>query len=238
MKSRVPVVIGERQPEIEEVFRHTAATVGADLNYADDTYQVTSEERGLSVYQHGKAILNGVILDLKGPFQLRNLPGVLKTLAIARNQGFVISDDQVRQGLAQVVSLTGIKGRWQTLSEEPKVICDTGHNAAALKVTVAELRRLCEGVLHLVLGFVNDKDINGMLEVLPKEAHYYFCSATVPRSMDAQELADIAKTFGLIGCSVTDPNEALTAARRKANPEDLIFIGGSTFVVAELHDLA
>ena len=237
IKAQVPVVIGERQPEIEDVFRQVAVTIGADLYYADEAYQITSQEKGLSVYQHGKETLKNLVLDLNGPFQLRNLPGVLKTLAIAKDLGFSITDDQLRQGMAGVVGLTGIKGRWQTLYEQPKVICDTGHNTAALKVTVAELGRLCEGVLHMVLGFVNDKDINGMLEVLPKQAHYYFCSATVPRSMDAQELATMAKSFGLIGRSISDPNEALAAARKQASPNDLIFIGGSTFVVAELVEL-
>jgi dihydrofolate synthase/folylpolyglutamate synthase len=135
------------------------------------------------------------------------------------------------------VDITGIKGRWQTLSKNPNIICDTGHNQAAMEYILRELQEIKQGQLHMVLGFVNDKDISSMLELFPQDALYYFCSAKVPRSMAAENLFELAVKFHLQGKVISDPNDALASARAAAHQQDLIFVGGSTFVVAELNEL-
>jgi dihydrofolate synthase/folylpolyglutamate synthase len=151
--------------------------------------------------------------------------------------GYAPEASQVREGLAGVIDLTGIKGRWQVLGENPLVICDTGHNRPAMEYILTELGQIKKHQLHLVLGFVNDKDLKSMLEIMPADAHYYFCAAHVPRSMDPQRLFEQAREFGLKGIVVPDTNQALKAARSAASNEDIIFVGGSTFVVAEINEL-
>jgi dihydrofolate synthase/folylpolyglutamate synthase len=245
IKQGVPVVISQTQPEVMEVFERKAAAELAHLVQADQIYQATfldepSPETGLrrvSVTQHGRPYLPDAELGLPGDYQQFNLPGVLATLDELRALGFRITEAAVRLGLRQVTQLTDLRGRWSIIGQRPLVVCDTGHNAAGLRMVVEQLRRLPHRALHLVIGTVNDKDVAGMLALLPTEATYYFCAATIPRALPAAELAQQAAGLGLHGQVYGSVSEAVAAARGAARADDVVFIGGSTFVVAEVEAL-
>ncbi len=245
IKPGVPVVVSQTQPEVADVFRREAAAKLAHLVFADQIYRADfvaepSAETGLrpvSVLQHGRPYLPDAALALPGDYQQFNLPGVLATLDELRALGFRITEAAVRTGLRQVTQLTGLRGRWSIIGQRPLVVCDTGHNAAGLRLVVAQLRRLPHQRLHLVIGTVNDKDVAGMLALLPQEGAYYFCAANIPRALPAAELARQAGELGLAGRSYESVAAAVAAARAAAGPEDVVFIGGSTFVVAEVEEL-
>lgn len=240
IKHRVPVVIGERHPEVDPVFIQYAQECHAPIYFAQDHYQaevVSDTPMVFDIMEQNELKFKALVLQLNGPYQYRNILPTLQVLDLINGMGFPVDSGHLRHGLERVKDLTGIMGRWQTIGERPKIICDTGHNRAALEYTVRALQRLNQRQLHIVIGFVNDKDIRGMLEILPKDAMYYFCSAGVPRSLDAGALSQLANDYGLRGLVVPDPNQALQAAKAAASVDDLIFVGGSTFVVAELNEL-
>lgn len=236
IKPAIPVVIGERHSETENVFIERAKASGSPIVFAQEEYQVADGRQpgSLQVMKNGQLQWESLEVQLTGPYQSRNIPGVLTVLDQLSNLGYPSTGAQIQEGFNNVVELTGIKGRWQILKTKPMVICDTGHNRQALELLIDELENIRQGVLHMVLGFVNDKDLNQMLELLPQKAKYYFCSASVPRSTDAHKLAEMAHQFDIIGSVIPDPNRALAKAIKAANKEDIIFVGGSTFVVAEL----
>lgn len=245
IKPGVPVVVSQTQPEVAEVFKREAAAKLAHLVFADQIYQASftaepSAETGLrpvAVTQHGRPYLPNTELGLPGDYQQFNLPGVLATLDELRAQGFHITESAIRTGLRQVTRLTGMRGRWSIIGRQPLVVCDTGHNAAGLQLVVAQLRRLSYRQLHLVIGTVNDKDVASMLALLPADGIYYFCAAKIPRAMPAVELAQQAQALGLVGRAYDSVTDAVAAARAAAGPDDVVFIGGSTFVVAEVEEL-
>jgi len=241
IKPFIPVVISERQKEVESVFIEKAKEEKSTIFFSTDFYQLKekprSEDRVYDVYRGGELVFENLECQLKGFYQNRNIPGVLMTLDKLKEQGFSISDEAIRTGLHQVVSLTGLKGRWQKIGDRPLVICDTGHNADGIRAVVEQLQATPHEKLHVVLGTVNDKDIRGILELFPKEAFYYFCQAKIPRALPAGELAVQAMAVGLQGIVIGDVNEAIRSAKANASAEDLIFIGGSTFVVAEVDNL-
>jgi dihydrofolate synthase/folylpolyglutamate synthase len=176
-------------------------------------------------------------LDLKGDYQRQNILGVVQAIDILRTLNFELTDASIRNGLRHVTNLTGLKGRWQKLGDKPLVICDTGHNADGMTYIVRQIRKQNFQSLHMVIGMVKDKDIGNVLSLLPREAHYYFCQSKIPRALDAYELQARAKAFELKGETIPDVNEAIRCAKRRAGPDDMIFIGGSTFVVAEIAEL-
>ncbi|WP_226915568.1 bifunctional folylpolyglutamate synthase/dihydrofolate synthase [Hymenobacter siberiensis] len=245
IKPGVPAVVSQTQPEVADVFRSEAAAKLAHLVFADQIYQATfaaepSPETGLrpiAVSQHGRPYLPNAELGLPGDYQQHNLPGVLATLDELRALGFRITEAAVRTGLRQVTTLTGLRGRWSIIGRQPLVVCDTGHNAAGLQAVMAQLQRVPHECLHLVIGTVNDKDVAAMLALLPKEATYYFCAATIPRALPAAELAEQGAGLGLHGQAYGSVAAAVAAARNAAGPRDVVFIGGSTFVVAEVEEL-
>lgn len=245
IKPGVPVVVSQTQPETVGVFEREASAKLAHLVLADQIYQAafTAEPaaetglRPLAVTQHGRPYLPNAELGLPGDYQQLNLPGVLATLDELRALGFRTTEAALRTGLRQVVPLTGLRGRWSVIGRRPLVICDTGHNAAGLALVVAQLRRLPREHLHLVIGAVNDKDVAGMLALLPREGTYYFCAADIPRALAAAELAQQGAALGLAGEAHASVAAAVAAARAAAGPRDVVFIGGSTFVVAEVDDL-
>jgi dihydrofolate synthase/folylpolyglutamate synthase len=159
---------------------------------------------------------------------------VLAAVEELQRQGWVITSEHIRQGVAHVMSLTGLKGRWQILGQHPLIVCDTGHNADGIAEVVRQIRLQQYKRLWMVFGVVKDKDIHHVLQLLPKEGNYYFCQASVPRALDAEVLATQARAEGLQGEVVRDVNEALAQAIAHAGPDDMIFVGGSTFVVADL----
>ena len=245
IKPGVPVVVSQRQSEVAAVFEQEAAAKLAHLVFADQIYQTEfaaepSAETGLRpllITQHGRPYLSNAELGLPGDYQQFNLPGVLATLDELRAQGFRITEAAVRTGLRKVTRLTGLRGRWSIIGRRPLVVCDTGHNAAGLQLVVAQLRRLPHQRLHLVIGTVNDKDVPAMLALLPAEGIYYFCAANIPRALPAVELAALAAAGGLVGQAYESVAAAVAAARAAAGPDDAVFIGGSTFVVAEVDAL-
>jgi dihydrofolate synthase / folylpolyglutamate synthase len=238
IKKHVPVVVSERQPDVETVFLSQAEAMEAKLFFASDEYQVTTGPSAtLHVSHYGTAVFHDLKLPLAGIYQRKNLPGVLKTVDVLNEQHFSIHPDHVRSGLEKVIDNTNFKGRWQKLHDKPLMICDTGHNIDGIREIVRQLDTLTFSHLHIVLGMVKDKDITEILALLPKRAAYYFCQARIPRAMDATVLAEKAQSAGLRGEVIPDVNEAKRKALKNASQDDLIFIGGSTFVVAEIEEL-
>ncbi|WP_345049900.1 folylpolyglutamate synthase/dihydrofolate synthase family protein [Hymenobacter glaciei] len=245
IKPGVPVVISQMQPEVAEVFRSEAAAKLAHLVFADEIYQASFTAEGdpetglrpLALRQHGRLYLPNAELGLPGDYQQLNLPGVLATLDELRAQGFRITEAAVRAGLRQVTQLTGLRGRWSVIGRRPLVVCDTGHNEAGLRMVMNQLQRVPHQCLHLVIGTVNDKDVPAVLTLLPAEANFYFCAAAIPRALPASELAEQGRKAGLRGQAYESVTAAVAAARAAAGPHDVVFIGGSTFVVAEVAEL-
>lgn len=238
IKTGVPVVISQRQSDTEHVFTERARSMNAPIVFASDTLHAILGSDGLfDVLENGHARLTKVDLPLKGSYQTRNITGVLKTIDVLATQGFAFRQADVVKGLEKVVINTHLKGRWQKLSDRPLVICDTGHNIDGITEVVKQIETIPYRKLHFVFGVVKDKDISGILKLIPQQAACYFCQAKLPRAMDAWELSQKAADVGLHGEVIPDVNEAKRRAMMNAGEDDLIFIGGSTFVVAELNEL-
>lgn len=239
IKDNVPVVLSELQPEVIEVFRQKALSHRSRLELASEKYtckNMKTFQGGLQVdvYANEKLVYKDLFFDLGGIYQLKNIPAVLASVDMMKNKGFAISEEQLRQALCNVKGLTGLKGRWQTLQERPLVICDTGHNEGGFRYIIDQLSQIAYSDLHIVLGVVKDKEVSPVLELLPKNARYYFCQPDLPRAMDAHTLAAAALEHGLHGMVITNVNAAVSQAISVAAPDDLIFIGGSNFVIAEI----
>jgi dihydrofolate synthase/folylpolyglutamate synthase len=236
IKPGVPTVISQHQPETDEVFIAKAQRESAPLIFAPDRYSVRASDAStsLDIYRDGVCLFESIALDLQGIYQQKNILGVLAAVEELQRQGWAITREHIRGGVGQVMSLTGLKGRWQTLGQHPLIVCDTGHNADGIAEVVRQIRLQQYKRLWIVLGVVKDKDIHHVLQLLPKDANYYFCQASVPRALDAEALATQARAEGLQGEVIRDVNEALAQATANAGPDDMIFVGGSTFVVADL----
>ncbi|NDK54343.1 bifunctional folylpolyglutamate synthase/dihydrofolate synthase [Pontibacter fetidus] len=242
IKPNIPATISLKQPETESVFKAKAAEVNAPLYFATDTYSValkshSLEQQVFDVYRSDELYLADLKLDLTGIYQRYNLPGVLQTIELLKERGFLITEEAIRSGLANTKQLTGLKGRWQVLNYSPLTICDTGHNVDGINQILAQLQSLQPKQVHFVFGAVNDKDITNILEMLPKNYSYYFCQASIPRALPVTELQQQADKVGLRGKSYSSVAEAVQAARENAAPDEVIFIGGSTFLVAEIEEL-
>jgi len=242
IKEQTPVVLGKSQPEIFHVFEKKANEVNAPLIRATDLFQFRSagysEESGKPMQlmhffrKDGSAL--AVQTDLLGNYQIENMTTVLATIEVLKHLGhFRISDAATLAGLANVHSNTGFEGRWFQMEQYPRVICDTGHNADGIRMVVAQLGRMKFESLRMVFGMVDDKDVAGILALLPKDAIYYFCKPNVPRGLDQELLAAEAAKIGLQGKVFGSVKAALSSAKNQAAPGDLVFVGGSTFVVAE-----
>lgn len=219
IKTGIPVVIGETTPETRPVFQNKAETVCAPIYWA--------EENDREDYP-------GIEFELKGLYQQKNRRTILTALPVLKEAGFRIDDSCVRQGFAHVCEITGLMGRWQKLQSSPTLICDTGHNVGGINYIVEQLKQQTYNKLHIVIGMVNDKDVSGVLQLLPKEADYYFTKASIPRALPEEQLAALAAQQGLHGHCYTDVPSAVQAAQEKSLPEDFIFVGGSSFIVADL----
>ncbi|WP_299782730.1 folylpolyglutamate synthase/dihydrofolate synthase family protein [uncultured Formosa sp.] len=216
IKSNIPVVIGETQLETQDVFNAIAEKHKAKIVFAD---QVIS-----NIYPS----------DLKGIYQTKNIKTVLQSVKELQLLGYNISETHIKSGLLNVMNNTGLKGRWQVLKEQPKVVCDTGHNKEGLSEVMKQLQLESFKKLHVVFGVVNDKDVSSILPLLPKKARYYFCKPDVPRGMPAEDLQASFITSGFEGDVYNSVNEAYKSALLHAKPDDFIYVGGSTFVVAEI----
>ncbi len=235
IKQYRPVVISERQPDIEHVFKNKAKTLNAAIYFAQDQYKVTLGDH-LEVYSEGKPFIDIQKYQMAS-YQQNNLAGVLQTIAILQERGFIIKKDDIVTGISKAFELTGLKGRWQQLRTNPYVFCDVGHNEAGMGYVLQQIGRYEYNQLHLILGMVNDKDIDQILAMLPKNAKYYFCQANIPRALAAEILQEKASRYGLSGRCIKNVNEALKEALEGAKSDDFIFIGGSNFLVAEIDGL-
>ena len=243
MKPGVPVIIGQRQPELDAVYQQKAEEVGATLIMATEHAAIRDagadlQSRRFTIEQPAQWAGETWEIDLPGIYQLQNLPGILTAADQLTALGYPISKEAIKEGLAAVKQRSGLRGRWQQIGEEPLTICDTGHNTAAWEEIKKQLGQFEGRQLHLVIGMVNDKSIADVLRLFPKSAKYYFCAAKIPRALDAHALAQEAKDVaGLQGAVIPDVQEALSAARKAAGSDDVIFVGGSTFVVAEVEEI-
>ncbi|MDN4164058.1 folylpolyglutamate synthase/dihydrofolate synthase family protein [Cytophagales bacterium LB-30] len=242
IKSHTPVVISEYQEEVAQVFQKKAAECEAPLYFARDFYQVHQTDRSLgashfAMERKADGAKLHFTLDLLGAYQEKNILGVLKVVELLAGLGFPVKEEALQEGLAHCTQISGLKGRWQVIQQAPWLVADTGHNEGGIRTIVQQLGEYAYEKLYMVIGMVNDKKLDQVLALLPKEAHYIFCTAKIPRALPAKELAQLAATFGLQGEVVDDVNAAVAYAQQVANTKDFIFVGGSTFVVAELDDL-
>jgi len=238
IKSGVPLVIGETQEETAEVFTNRAHETGssfvfADINLKAIKIQQDNFKQSFDIFHGNDLWLKNLELDLPGNYQSKNILTVLQTVRGLREQGLTISDDHIRTGLKQVRKLTGLMGRWQVISEHPLMICDTGHNYDGILAAMSQLKNLEKKKLRIVFGMVKDKDIHSILELLPLDAEYYFCQPQLPRALDATELFSTASNMGLQGTVFPSVQDAIQAAKKDSDNGDVLFIGGSSFVVAE-----
>lgn len=215
IKKEVPVVISEYNEQTASVFIEKARKENAPIIFAS-------------------SISTDLKTDLNGIYQKKNIKGVLAVLDFLRNDFWEISEEDIQLGLLNVVKNTELKGRWQTLSKNPTIVCDTGHNEAGISYVVEQILQQKFTDLHIVLGFVKEKDVEHVLDLFPKNAHYYFCKPNIPRGLEVGKLFEIASKKNLIGQAYESVEKALNAAKENANPTDFIFVGGSTFVVAEV----
>lgn len=214
IKNRIPVVVGEVTPETRPIFEQTAAHLGSPLYFASPAPVMEC--------------------DLKGTYQQKNIATAVTAAKVLMNSGWKINNETISDGIHHVALNTGLQGRWQQLGTDPLTIADTAHNAHGLRATLPQLMQISCTRLHIVLGTVSDKNLEEILPLFPQKAHYYFCKPDIPRGMDVSVLKKTALDYGLQGEAYPSVAAAYLAAKQAASPSDCIFIGGSTFVVAEI----
>jgi dihydrofolate synthase / folylpolyglutamate synthase len=248
IKPGIPVVIGESAESTTKVFTEKAISTASEILFADTLYSVIDSELDsrhrpdqlvtayleLDAVRVNKTFLTGLKLPLTGIYQRKNLVTVLAAIEMLGKSGFDITKEDLLKGIRRVIHNTHLSGRWQILSRHPLTICDTGHNEAGIREVLRQIDATQHKQLHFVYGVVNDKDIHTILAMLPHDAIYYFCKADIPRGLDQDILESIASDAGLQGSAYPSVAEALSAAQTNAGPGDLVFVGGSTFVVAEV----
>ena len=216
IKSNIPVIIGELHPDTKKVFQQVANQKSAPITFA--------EKQQVSLFD----------CDLKGNYQVKNQQTALTALAVLISKGYKVSQTNIQRGIASVVSNTGLLGRWQVLQTLPSLVCDTAHNKEGLLFTMKQLQQTNQGVLHIVFGVVDDKNLDAILPLLPTSARYYFCAPNIPRALHVTTLKQKATDFNLTGTSYKSVKSAVRAALKTATINDLIYVGGSNFVVAEV----
>lgn len=235
IKPGIPAIVGTRDKETDFVFEQKARECETTLHFASDEWE--TEYLPGNIYNLTKT--DGTRFpelhpELRGLYQRKNIPAVLEAVLALREKGLHIPDKAVYDGIARVITNTGLLGRWQVLNQSPYTVCDTGHNIDGLTEITRQLKTCNYKRLHFVIGMVNDKDVDSVLGILPRDAVYYFCKASIPRAMDENVLTEKAVRHGLHGTTYPTVAEAYAAAREAAAPEDMIYVGGSTFVVAEV----
>ncbi len=246
IKSKVPIVISEYNEETRKVFIKKANSTASEIYFASDNIKVIENECNSNkllfdvflVQMNMEVLLFGNLSSqLIGKYQLKNIPGVIQSIRILNKIGYKISNEAIQNGLSNVIDLTGLKGRWQILSETPLTICDTGHNEHGLKSVLYQISNLPVKQKYFILGFVRDKNVEEILELFPKDGIFYFCQAENPRVMPAEDLIKIAELYGIQGYSILNVNKALEYVTKLAKIDDFIYVGGSTYVVAELNNI-
>lgn len=233
IKPSIPIVIGEAYGEVRDVFTHKALEQNSPIFFAQDEQRFAGVDYLDDGLLYRATQYGDIVGELMGDCQPKNAATILTALPLLEAQSLSITPQAVKEGFAHVTTLTGLMGRWMTLQRNPHVVCDTGHNVGGWEYISRRLHSI-DGTLHMVIGFVNDKDVSHILEMMPKTAKYYITNAAIERAMPATQLAEIATQCGLIGEQYPSVEEAYNAALAKAAPADTIFIGGSTFIVADL----
>ena len=239
IKPIIPVVIGETHPETQQVFIDKAQECGSPIYFADQIFDCDKihiesySEQKYDVWKNSELYLEALEIPLMGNYQQKNLTTVMCAIDVLRNS-FNLTEDVIRDGIGKVIRNTHLMGRWQILCKDPLTIADTGHNVAGIKEVVMQLAEMNYEKLHFVLGMVNDKDIDSVLQLLPHNAEYYFCKADIPRGLDANILAEKAVELGLNGLTYESVSHAYRSAVNNAHFGDVVFIGGSNFTVAEV----
>jgi len=242
IKPGIPVVIGESQEDIRQIFIEKAREEQSEIVFADaeftagksSTWEPDTGMMCIDIFRNNTIYLSNLESPLGGNYQKKNIVTVCAACEVLASRVEPVSADDIRIGILNVIKNTGFAGRWQILSRVPLTICDTGHNEAGLWEVLDQISRTPHENLHFVFGLVNDKEIDNILQMLPKDATYYFCKADIPRGLDSNELRIKAHGYGLTGEAFDSVKKALKAAHQDAGMKDLVFIGGSTFVVAEV----
>jgi dihydrofolate synthase/folylpolyglutamate synthase len=216
IKHKIPVVIGETHPETKAVFKAKASVTNSEIYFADELISTVYES------------------DLKGVYQVHNIKTVLQSVEILKKQGYKITNTDIKKGLLNVVANTQLRGRWEVLQRNPKIVCDTAHNKEGLTYVIKQLNSQSFETLHIVFGVVNDKDLEGLMGLLPKQALYYLCKPNVERGLAVTELSKIFEKHQFTFNIYSSVNEAFENAKTAAKTNDFIYVGGSTFVVAEI----
>jgi dihydrofolate synthase / folylpolyglutamate synthase len=245
IKSKTPVVIGEEHVETKPVFDEKASEMDAPISYASQIFTVTPIEQDFDyttfqVFKNKKLVFDDLKVNVGGDYQAKNVATVLQTFEILKTLPFLsrfteeVLNKAVEDGFLNLTSLTNFIGRWQVIGRAPTILCDSAHNEGGLTLAMSQLNSLKFNKLHIVLGVVKDKDISKMLQLLPTDATYYFAKANIPRGLDAEILRGMAAEVGREGKAYTSVRQALAAAKRRAKTDDLIYVGGSIFVLAEV----
>jgi len=239
IKNSIPVVIGETQKETKNIFIEKADLCKTKIYFADEFFKITSSHFEnnflfIDVQRTSSNETKKYKSELTGKYQLKNIVTALKSVEVLKEKGFNISEKNISEGFANVVKNTKLLGRWQVISQNPLTICDVAHNIAGIKEAFENIKQNKFDELHIVFGFVSDKEVDDILKLLPREANYYFCKANIPRALNEIELREKASNFGLKGNSFKTVKDALEVAKQNAKQNDLIFICGSIFVVAEI----
>lgn len=238
IKKNIPVVVGETQEATTSVFLKKAKTKKCNIVFADQKYQVIPKKENLThtnfdIFKNKTKIFSNQKINLHGAYQGKNIATALQAIELL-SIDFGIKKSLISKALFDLKNKTNFKGRWQLLQKDPIVLCDSAHNEGGLKLAMNQLNALKIKQLHLVLGMVNDKSIEKMLNFFPKDAKFYFCKPNIPRGLDVHILNQKATALGLKGKAYSSVKNALRAAKRNAKKKDVIYVGGSTFVVAEV----
>lgn len=235
IKPNIPVIIGETTNETKPVFKTCAESMNAEIIYADENDEIISftmnEDGGITYNTRSFGIIQG---ELGGLYQKKNTNTILHAVRFLYNQHIIKNTGSINNGFYNVCRLTGLIGRWQKIGSNPSVICDTGHNVGGWTYISRQLQVQKYNKLHIVFGMVNDKDVDGVMCLLPKNAHYYFTKPQSKRAIPEKDIQRKAMTHGLAGDCYNDVPSAYTAAKKMATPDDMIFIGGSSYIVSDL----
>ncbi len=235
IKQNIPVIIGETTNETKPVFKTCAESMNAEIIYADENDEIISftmnEDGGITYNTRSFGIIQG---ELGGLYQKKNTNTILHAVRFLYNQHIIKNTGSINNGFYNVCRLTGLIGRWQKIGSNPSVICDTGHNVGGWTYISRQLQVQKYNKLHIVFGMVNDKDVDGVMCLLPKNAHYYFTKPQSKRTIPEKDIQRKAMTHGLAGDCYNDVPSAYTAAKKMATPDDMIFIGGSSYIVSDL----
>lgn len=241
IKDNIPVVIGRKQYDTKAIFEKIASEKRAGVFYSEDHYDIKMlqsfkpDEQFIDIWKNNELFLEGVNSPLRGNYQQENIATALMALELLVSKyNFPIEPGNIHEGIEYIIKNTGLLGRWHILDTNPLTVCDTGHNEDGIRAVVQQIMSQTFDNLHFVFGMVNDKNPQTILSLLPRNATYYFCKPDIPRGMDEEELQKIAGEIGLTGLYYSSVERAFSSAVNNARPRDMVFVGGSTFVVAEV----